>query len=382
MKDRPRLLRITTVPISLKLLLKGQLTFMSQQGFEVLAVSSDGVEVKSIREERIKHRIVPFTRKITPLKDLVCIYQLVKIIREFKPDIIHTHTPKAGLLGMIAGWLCRVPARLHTVAGLPLMEARGIKRSLLEITERLTYRLAHDVYPNSLALRDYIMKEITSSAKLRVIGKGSSNGIDTEFFQPSAELNLKATEFKLTNGINHEVVFSFVGRIVSDKGVNELVKAFDELSREFSCALVLVGPFEDDLDPISDETRHILKNNKNIICSGYLNDVRPAILSSDVFVLPSYREGFPNVVMQACCLERACIVTNINGCNEIINDTKTGLIVEPKQSQPLYDAMKFMIMHPEERKAFGKAARTFVAANYDQSYLWDLLLSEYKNHLQ
>ena len=147
-------------------------------------------------------------------------------------------------------------------------------------------------------------------------------------------------------------------------------------------ALILAGPFEDDLDPISNETRSVLKSNKNIFCPGYLNDVRPAILSSDVFILPSYREGFPNVVMQACCLERACIVTNINGCNEIINDMKTGLIVEPKQSEPLYNAMKFLITHPQERKEFGKAARTFVAANYDQSYLWDLLLNEYKNHLQ
>jgi glycosyltransferase involved in cell wall biosynthesis len=355
---------------------------MTQQGFDVLAVSSDGPEIKAITDEGVSHTIVPFTRKITPVTDLVCIYKLIRIIRKFKPDIVHTHTPKAGLLGMIAAWLCRVPVRLHTVAGLPLMETSGFKKKLLEGTERLTYLCAHKVYPNSVALNDYIVKEIVRSNKLHVIGKGSSNGIDTEFFKPTGSLQVKAEEFRRDNSLSQEVIFSFVGRIVKDKGVNELVSAFDRLSREFSCALILGGPFEDDLDPISAETRAILKNNKNIVCPGYLNDVRPAILSSDVFILPSYREGFPNVVLQACCLERTCIVTNINGCNEIIQNNVTGLIVEPKQVGPLYEAMKSLITHPAKRKEFGNAARTFVMANYDQSYLWNLLLIEYKNLLR
>src|SRR5690242_3117643 len=156
MKDKPRLLRITTVPISLKLLLRGQLAFMQSQGFEVLAVSADGKEIQSVTEEGVNHKIVPFTRKITLIQDLICLWQLIVLIRKFRPDIVHTHTPKAGLLGMLAAWICGVPLRMHTVAGLPLVEARGFKRAVLKITERITYWCAHRLYPNSGMLKEFI----------------------------------------------------------------------------------------------------------------------------------------------------------------------------------------------------------------------------------
>jgi glycosyltransferase involved in cell wall biosynthesis len=383
MKDKPRLLRITTVPMSLKFLLKGQLGYMQSNGFEVLALSADGPEIKAVTEEGVKHQIVKLTRKITPLTDLWSVFQIMRVIRKFNPQVVHTHTPKAGLIGMIAAWLCRVPVRLHTVAGLPLMEVTGLKHTILSITEKITYACATRVYPNSKALASYIEQHLySSSSKFEVIGEGSSNGIDTTFFSITDNVRAAAQRLKDEHGLSNELTFSFVGRIVKDKGINELLRAFDKLSKEVPCKLILVGPFEDDLDPISDESRAILKSNSQIVCTGYVNDVRPALLASDVFVFPSYREGFPNVVMQACCMERACIVTNINGCNEIIHHGVTGLIVEPKNEQQLYDGMKSLADNPSRRKEFGVLSRKFVAENFDQQYLWKLILTEYKTQLE
>jgi glycosyltransferase involved in cell wall biosynthesis len=383
MKDKPRLLRITTVPMSLKFLLKGQLSFMQSSGFEVLALSADGPEIKAVTDEGVKHQIVKLTRKITPLTDLWSVFQIMQVIWKFKPHIVHTHTPKAGLIGMIAAWICRVPVRMHTVAGLPLMEVTGFKHTVLSLTEKITYACATRVYPNSKALASYIEQHLYSSpSKFKVIGEGSTNGIDTDFFCLTDQVRAAARRLKEENSLKDELAFSFVGRIVKDKGINELLKAFDRLSQEVECRLILVGPFEDDLDPISDESRAILKSNKNIVATGYVNDVRPALAASDVFVFPSYREGFPNVVMQACCMERPCIVTNINGCNEIIQHGITGLIVEPKNEKQLYDAMKSLATNPSQRKEFGTLSRKFVAGNFNQKYLWNLILTEYKTQLE
>jgi glycosyltransferase involved in cell wall biosynthesis len=384
MENKPRLLRITTVPISLKLLLRGQLEFMQQRGFEVLAVSADGPEIESIKANGIRHQIVAMTRTIAPFKDLGALLALIRIIRQFRPQIVHTHTPKAGLLGMLAAWICRVPVRLHTVAGMPLMETQGLKRKILVFTEYITYACATRVYPNSFGLLKFIREHVYGNdLKLKVIGKGSSNGIDSTVFAPSETLKISAAELRKKYAIaEHETVYCFVGRVVKDKGIDELVTAFVRIASEFPAKLILVGPFEDDLDPVAKETRNAIETHPQIISLGYQNDVRPALIASDVFVFPSYREGFPNVVMQASCLGLPCIVSDINGCNEIIDHMKTGWIVKPKQIEPLYEAMRFMGSHSVERKEFARQSRDFVAGNFDQSHVWSLILEEYKKHLE
>jgi glycosyltransferase involved in cell wall biosynthesis len=384
--NAPRLLRITTVPVSLKLLLRGQLSYMKRHGFEVLAVSADGPEIKDLSNEGISHIIVPMTRRITLFQDLLCVIKLVQIIRNFQPDIIHTHTPKAGLLGMLAGWLCRVKTRMHTVAGLPLMEAKGFKRWVLIGTERLTYACAHRVYPNSHGLYAYMTEtlRIKNSEKIKVIGKGSSNGIDTEFFQPTASLKSEADELRKKYGVRPEdVVFSFVGRIVKDKGIGELVSAFRSVEEKYRSRrktfLFLIGDFEEELDPLDPADRLFLKQDPHVILAGFQQDVRPWIMASDIFVFPSYREGFPNVVMQACCLERACIVSDINGCNEIIRHGKTGILVKPKDTAELLDAMLALAEDADIRMRYSTEARDYVVKNFDQRNIWNSLLTEYKS---
>lgn len=350
-----------------------------QSSFEVLTVSATGSEVAQLVSEGIAHRAVAFTRKITPFQDLLALIQLIRIMREFKPHIVHTHTPKAGLLGMLASKFCGVPIRLHTVAGLPLMESKGIKRLLLTFTETLTYSCAHRVYPNSRGLSVFIQGTLKiTKSKLKLIGKGSSNGIDSAYF--SREMvsieAMQGIDQRLTKK-DGALVFCFVGRLVRDKGIVELVEAFEILNMANS-KLILVGPQEPTLDPLPENTLQRIRANPAIHEVGFQHDVRPWLAVSDVLVFPSYREGFPNVVMQAACMELPCIVTDINGCNEIIQHEFSGLLVPVKDSQALVEAMRIFTESPLKRLDMGKNGRKFVAANFDQRIFWNGLLEEYR----
>jgi glycosyltransferase involved in cell wall biosynthesis len=384
MQQKPRLIRITTVPISLKLLLEGQFTFFQQAGFEVLTVSAAGEEVKELKALGIAHQAVPMTRSITPLQDLIALYQLIQVIRKFKPDIVHSHTPKAGLLGMLAAWICRVPTRMHTVAGLPLMETAGLKRSILKTTERITYACASNVYPNSKGLLDFIHSTFSvrnlpsgkTGSKFKIIGKGSSNGIDTTWFSRTPELETNARTIREKYGITKDtIVFSFVGRLVRDKGLIELVEAFKKLN--LPSRILLVGSFEDHLDPLPSEVMTFLRTDTRVILAGFQQDVRPWMMASDVFVFPSYREGFPNVVMQAACLEIPVIASDINGCNEILQHEQTGLLVPAKNAEALQRTMLELAIDSAKRKTLAEQSRAFVVNNFERKFVWSELLKEY-----
>lgn len=380
----PKLLRITTVPVSLHSLIRGQMRFMKEQGFTVWMASADGEGLDSLQErEGCPHYVLPLTRKITPFRDLQALWSTYRLIRRLRPDIVHTHTPKAGLIGMLAAWLARIPVRLHTVAGLPLMERQGQMQKLLIWIERLTYGCSTGVYPNSEALRRYITAHISDSPKLRVIGRGSSNGIDSAYYCLTPALREQALELRLQFGIEaHAFVWVFVGRMVRQKGVEELIMAYSRLSQSHkNMRLLLVGPFEDDLDPISSETRAIISSRPDIIHVGFQRDVRPYLALANALVFPSYREGFPNVPMQAACLELPMILSNINGCNELVEDGESGLLVPVKDTNALYQAMLRLIDDNALQQQFRQRGRELIMAGYDQTWVWKQILAEYERCL-
>lgn len=374
-----KLIRITTVPISLHKLLKGQLKFMSTY-YDVVAVSSFSDILNFVGEnEGVRIKGIEMTREITLGKDIKAFWDMYQFLRKEKPFIVHTHTPKAGIVGMMAALFARVPVRLHTVAGLPLMETSGIKRRLLDFVERLTYSFATMVYPNSYRLRDFIVNEkLCNAKKLKVIGCGSSNGIDTTYYDPISVNNETKLSLKQKLNIDEgDFVFIFIGRLVKDKGINEMVAAFKEINSS-KCKLLLVGPFEKDLDPLLPETEQAIEENQNIISVGYQDDVRPYLAISDALVFPSYREGFPNVVMQAGAMGLPCIVTNINGCNEIIIEGENGIIIPPKDKRSLVNAMQFFLSNQHEVKRMASNARQLIITRYEQKAVWEALLAEYK----
>lgn len=380
MPDKPKLIRITTVPISLRTLLKGQLKYMSDNGFDVTAITSGKDNDDISQAENIPVYSVNMTRKITPFKDLQSVWRLYSYFKKIKPDIVHTHTPKAGIVGMMAAWFARVPIRLHTVAGLPLLEATGTKRKILNLVEKMTFSFSTKIYPNSKGLYDIIIKEnFTNPQKLKVLGNGSSNGINTDYFHPKNISEEIKQELKSKYGILPEhFVFIFIGRIVKDKGINELATAFQKISEHYPEAkLLIVGDFERDLDPITEDTETILQTNKNIILTGFQKDVRPFLSISDTLVFPSYREGFPNVVMQSGAMGLPCIVSNINGCNEIIMQDINGTIIPVKKIDALYNAMEAYLTDKNSVERMKQVARNEIISRFEQKVLWQSIREEY-----
>jgi glycosyltransferase involved in cell wall biosynthesis len=381
-----KLVRITTVPLSLQKLINGQMKYMGQNGFKVTMISSDfdGKEALSSAEHAA---FIPInmTRTITPFADLKALYKLIKLCRKIKPTIVHTHTPKAGLLGMLASWIARVPIRLHTVAGLPLMETTGLKRKVLEMVEWLTYACATKVYPNSKVLKSFILDaKYAKAEKLKVIGDGSSNGINTQAFKRTAELDIAGQKLLIAHQLSEtHFTFIFIGRLVRDKGIEELVAAFSTLTKKYpQLRLLLVGPEEPELDPLSPNCLAEIHNNPSIIAVGYQKDVRPYLAISKALVFPSYREGFPNVPMQAGCFDLPAIVTNINGCNEIIIEKENGLIIPVKDAEALRNAMECLYLEQNLYQSMSTKARKMIVARYEQSVVWSLILAEYELNLK
>jgi glycosyltransferase involved in cell wall biosynthesis len=381
MQQENTLVRMTTVPISLKVLLRQQLRFMTDH-YNVLAISTPEKELEQVATaEGVRTAPVRMTRSITPLKDLKALWQLYKLFKKERPLIVHTHTPKAGLLGMLAGRLAGVPIRLHTVAGLPLMETRGAKRVILEWVEQVTYWCAHKVYPNSKNLEQFIVQSrLCNSQKLKVLGNGSSNGINTDFFILSNDIQNEAAIIKQKLGmLESDFVFVFIGRLVKDKGIQELVEAFTAIHQRYPQAkLLLVGPYEQALDPLPETTIKTIQTHPSIIQVDFQQDVRPYLAMSQVLAFPSYREGFPNVPMQAGCMSLPAIVTDINGCNEIIQEGKNGLIVPVKDSNALESSMERLLVDKELYLQLKANARSMITERFDQKLLWKAILDEYQ----
>lgn len=377
-----KLIRITTIPESLKVLLKDQPRFMSENGFEVICISSPGKALEELQiSEGVQVQEVAMTRKITPFKDLLSLFAIFKILLKEKPLIVHSHTPKAGLLTMIAAKIACVPIRLHTVAGMPLMETKGLKRFVLLKMEKLTYLCSTKIYPNSIGLKSIILKnKLTHETKIKVILNGSSNGIDTNFFDRSKIKQFECESLKEALGIKpSDFVYIFVGRLVGDKGINELIEVFNDISsHNKDVKLILVGDYEENLDPLNSETKKIIKVNSRILGIGFKEDVRPYFAISSCLVFPSYREGFPNVVMQAGAMGLPSIVTDINGCNEIILEGKNGIVVPPKNKIKLKQAMLNILHQKDSFSKMADISRELILERYERKVFFNTLLVEYK----
>ena len=378
--EKIKILRVVTSSISFKLI-DGQAQFMQQQGYQVITASGgpfpkDGIpQLNGVRFVPQPHLVRPISIR----EDLLALRDMIRLIRKERPDIIHSHTPKAGLMGMLAGWLCHVPIRIHTVAGLPLLVHSGFKRKILNLVERITYRCATSVYPNSHKLRDTIISlKLASPDKLRVIGDGSSNGINVQHF--CKELLAEELVDPIRKQLGGSFTFIFVGRIVRDKGICELVEAFTRLQQEHPDArLLLVGDFEQELDPLPEEVYRMIQCHPAIYCAGWQDDVRPWFAAADALAFPSYREGFPNVVMQAGAMGLPCVVSDINGCNEIIIEGENGLIIPSHDAPALYQAMKRMMEDKALYTHCQQNARPLIASRYKQEDVWQATLEMYRS---
>ena len=376
-----KLARITTVSSSLKYLLPGQMKFMKKQGIEVTMISAPGPEIPSvIKHEGCIFHALPFTRTISPLNDLKCIWYLYKWLKNEKPSIIHSETPKAGLVAMISGWLAGVPVRIHTVAGLPLMVEKGFKYWVLVIVERVTNALATQVWPNSFSLKKIILeKKLANPNKVIVLANGSSNGTDTFRYSEASINNRKLAQIKAEIGFDENLSYNLcVARLVQDKGIAELVEAFTIIYESYPHQrLLLVGPFEKHLDPLPGSTISIIDKHPGIIRVGMTDAVEYYMYISQLFVFPSYREGFPNVLMEAGSMGLPVVCSKIEGNVDMVIHGVTGLLFEKQNTIDLLDKWTHALQHKESMAIMGNALRQEIKKHFDRNIIWKEMHAQY-----
>lgn len=409
-----KLFRISTIPLSLNILLKGQLRYLDQF-FDVTAISGSGDDLNEVRErEGVKTEAIEMVREISLLRDLVALFQLYSYFKREKPDIVHSITPKAGLLSMIAARLAGVPVRMHTFTGLIFPYKNGLLKMLLIQMDRLLANSATHIYPEGKGVKEDLERYRISRKPLKILAHGNVNGINTSYFDPDQIAANEQEQLRLQLGLaEDDFVFIFVGRLVRDKGINELVAAFKNLQSNLNTKnnettliqtqnstshtqhpaptiqhpsprihhpaskLLLVGPLEQELDPLEAETLAEIESNPHIISVGFQAEVRPYFALSNALVFPSYREGFPNVVLQSLAMNLPAIVTDINGCNEIITAGENGLLIPVKDTKALQSAMSLIFTDTELYHRLKNNTRKSIFL-YEQQTVWEALVEEYR----
>ena len=370
-----KIIRTTTVPASLNIFCRGLFKDLLNK-YEIIALSSPGEALQEIGErEEIRTIAVPMERQISVNKDLVSLWKLIIVFLKEKPTMIHSMTPKAGMLCMLAAWITRVPVRVHTFTGLVFPTSTGVKRKILMATDWITCACATHIIPEGEGVKNDLLNNRITKKPLRVLGYGNVRGVDMKYYSRRPEV------LEIANTTRKEDIFTFVfvGRIVRDKGINELCYAMNKLSEITSVRLLLIGKREDDLDPISDTAKEIIDKNQSIEYLGpkYGDELLAYYAASDCFVFPSYREGFPNTVLEAGAMGLPSIVTDINGSREIIVEGENGVIIPSHDGDSLFQAMLNMMRNKTMRDKMAGNARDMIASRYEQGFVRKCLYDFY-----
>ena len=381
--SRVRLVNVVTSSLSLRLF-EGELKYFERQGYEVTVVSSPGKELNKAERDGVRTVAVSMAREISPWKDLVSFWRLLRVIRRIWPTITNVGTPKAGLLGGLAAWLCRVPCRYYTLYGLRCETTTGLKRILLALTERIACACAHRVICVSETLRQKAMTlGVVDASRSVVLASGSCTGVDAKRFAPTAEVLRRAEEIRYSLGIPADApVIGFVGRLTKDKGISELVEAYLEVRKNMpDLRLLLVGEREEG-DPLPARTVWLLNNERGILRTGFVQDAADYYHAMDVLALPTYREGFPTVVLEVNAAGKPVVGTRATGMMDAVIDGVTGVLVPVGDAHALADALELVIRDRKLAEALGAAGRERVLGEFRQETVWEALAEEYLQLLQ
>jgi len=362
------------------LVLKGRLRTLREAGFRVIVVSSPGsLLLSTSASEGVESIAIPMHRGIAPLSDFVSLFRLWRLLGKLKPDLVEFSTPKAGLLGTVAAKLRGVPRRIYMLRGLRLETATGIKRRILLAGERIASACAHVVLCNSESLRNQASAlGLAPASKLHLLGEGSSNGVDTERFSPGP------SDVRKMLGIPFAApVVGFVGRLTRDKGLPELVDAFDAILKVRPDAhLILVGWYDTSEDALSEQTRTRIESNAHIHLTGFVHRTAPYYRALDLMVLPTWREGFPNAVLEAAATGIPVVTTMSTGSRDSVVPEVTGLLIPPGYPEAICEAVLKLIGDPERRRRMGSAARAWVIEHYADERVLGLTAAYYKSLLK
>jgi len=358
---------------------------MREQGVDFVLLSSVDDDLPPVLAfEQVRHLGVPMERNFSPFADLLAIWRLYQIFRKERPDVLHTNTVKAGLLTMLAGWLARVPNRVYAVGGIKFMSVKyqGNKKQFLKLIERGIYALAHEVWPNSPSLMRFIRaNDLCGEHKVRMVGKGSTNGINLHDF--SIEKLDQEVLRKLAKSVNHQPdqhrYLLFVGRLVGDKGIVELVEAFLHLHEEFpDIILWLVGPLEFHDDPLPEATIKTIEQHPAIRAFGWSDQVAYYMALADVFIFPSHREGFPNVLLQAGAMKLPIICSRIVGNTDIVQDGETGHLFEEGDKDELTNCVRAFLTGGLNVKSTTAKLWKTIHQHFARERVNDYILTEYQ----
>jgi glycosyltransferase involved in cell wall biosynthesis len=381
MTARARLVYMTTAAYSANGFLRGQLTYMRRRGFDVVVISAPGDELLALRErEQVTTIAVPMEREISLLKDLVSLVRLYRVFRRLRPAIVNAGTPKAGLLGMIAAWAAGVPVRIYFLLGLRLETTHGLKGFILSLAERCASALANRVICISESLRRlYVTLGFTTKAKSCVLGEGSVNGVDVSAFIPTSQARALRARLRIPDDAP---IVGFVGRLTRDKGVPELLDAFDQILASFPDArLLLLGDFEDG-DPIPDSYAKRLCSHPQVIMTGNVPDPPSYYAIMDVLAFPSYREGHGTVPLEAAAAQVPTVAFKATGSVDSVCDGVTGTLVPLGDVGSLARAVKRYLTDDLLRRKHGQAARGRVLRHFRPEMIWELLYGEYARLLK
>ncbi len=374
----PKLIYIVAVPTSMQSFILPRVGWLKDD-FELVGICSPGEGHEEARAAGMRTVELPIARHISPWQDLKSLWRLWRVLRRERPDIVHSMTPKAGLLGMTAAFFAGVPVRMHTFTGLIFPWRQGLLRRILWATDALTCLFANVVNPEGKGVQRQLQEARVTRKPMHIIAQGNINGVDLERFVPGKGREDKRAELGFSPG---DVVFTFAGRLVADKGIPELVAAFCRLHGEHANAkLVLIGREEADLDPLPEETKRLMRSHEAILCPGEQRDIERWLAGSDVYVLPSHREGFCNSLLEAGAMALPCITYDICGCNDSVDD-ETGILVPPYEHATLQEAMLRLLREPHTRRRMGEAARRRIEEKFDRRMVWQELRRFYQKILR
>jgi len=370
---------MTTSPSSLRAFFTEQIRFLRSSGFRVHTISAPEYHSGG-QERRVPMHSIPMLRKISPLSDLNALLRLCVLLRRIRPAVVHTHTPKAGLLGMIAASLTGVEVRIYTINGLVWATQTGWHRLLLQSTEWFACFLATEVLTVSESLRRFVIdNRICPVNKVRILGHGGSHGVDLRRFNP-VEANSRGIALRTGLKIpENALVLLFVGRLVREKGIEELAGAWTRLRDEFPAAHLLLCGDAEERDPVKPEILADLNQCPRVHFSrGLPTEIQAYYAAGDICVLPTWREGLPNVALEAAAMKRPIVATTVTGCVDAIQDGVTGLLVEPRNVEALTAALRSLLGDPLLRHRMGESARSFVAERFSERDVCRRLAAEYR----
>lgn len=382
-KDRVDTLYAVTSSLSL-VLLRGQLRYLQAAGFHPAALSAPGRFVDELQaQESVSIFTVPMERDVSPVKDFCTLLRIWRLLRRIRPSICNAGTPKAGLLVTLAARLARISVRIYTMRGLRLETAHGLKRHILYLTERIACACAHRVVCVSPSLRDRAVRlKVVSIEKAIVLGSGSSNGIDVSRFIPTPARSDRAAEIRRELKVDAGPVIGYIGRFTRDKGVPELVSAFDMVRQRFgNVSLLLIGSYEQG-DAIEPQACTRIDAGCGIVAIPFQTDIAPYYLAMDLFVLPTYREGFPNTVLEAQAAERPVVTTTATGAVDSIVDGETGILVPVGDVHALEDAISKLLSNSDLVRRMGQTGRERVEREFRQEIVWGELVRLYRALLE